>query len=115
MIICSDHQDYQVPLIYTYAWNGAEYWCPYCNCHLGMLEAREDVEETEELKKRLKLFKKATEEFRGARGTLICAETGWKGEWVKPKDLPKEEIERLQKIVKIAWKENIKIEDLKDE
>ena len=77
-----------------------------------MMGAGEDVGETKELKKRFQLYKKATQEFRGARGTLICSETKWKGEWIKPSDLPKEEIERLQKIVKIGWKLNVKIEDL---
>ena len=113
MKICSDHQEYQVPLIYTFAWNYHEYWCPYCDCHEGMLGAGENVDETGELKKRLELYKEATKEYRDARGTLICSETQWKGEWIKPSELPKEEIERLQKIVKIGWKSNIKIEGLK--
>ena len=51
MKICSNHRDYEVPLIYTFAWNYNEYWCPYCGCHEGMMGAGEEVEETEELKK----------------------------------------------------------------
>ncbi len=113
MKICSNHRDYEVPLIYTYSWNYNEFWCPYCDKHEGMLGAGEDVEETKELKNRLELYKKATEKYRTARGTLICSETQWKGKWVKPSELPKEEIERLKKIVSLGWKLNIKIEDLK--
>ena len=110
MKICSNHGDYEVPLIYTFAWNHFEYWCPYCDAHEGMLGAGEDVEDTKELEKRKQLYEKATEEFRNARSTLICSETVWKGKRIKPIELPQEEIERLRKI---TWKRNIKIEDLK--
>ncbi|KKL77834.1 hypothetical protein LCGC14_2030960 [marine sediment metagenome] len=112
MKICSKHRDYEVPLIYTYAWNYYEYWCPYCDKHEGMLGAGEDVEDTKELKEKKKIYEKATAEYRGARGTLICASTKWKGKWIKPSELPKEEIERLHKLCK-TWKLNVKIEVLK--
>ena len=109
MKICSNHQDYQVPLIYTYAWNGYEYWCPYCGEHEGMLGAGMEVEETGELNKRLELYKEVTKEYLNARSTLICAETKWKGKRIKPSELPKEEIERLQKLCK-TWKLDEKVE-----
>ena len=114
MKICFEHRDYEVPLIYTFAWNFSEYWCPYCDKHEGVLGAGGDILETKELIKRGKLFKKATEEYRDARSTLICSETMWKGKRVKPSELPKEEIERLKKIVDKGWKLNIKVEDLKN-
>ena len=98
MKICSNHQDYKVPLIWTFAWNGSEYWCPYCDCHEGMLGAGERVEETEELKKRLEFYEKVTKEYLHATGVKVCASTLWKGEQTKPEDLPEEEKERLKKI-----------------
>ena len=109
MKICSDHQDYQVPLIYTYAWNGFEYWCPFCGKHEGMLGAGKDVEDTEELKNRIELYNIATLEFLSARCTLICAETMWRGERIKPIELPEEEIARLKKLCE-TWELNKKVE-----
>jgi hypothetical protein len=111
MKICSNHQDYQVPLIYTYAWNYYEYWCPYCGAHEELLGAGENVEDTLKLKDREKIYKKASEEVLGARSTLICSETTWEGKRIKPSELPKEEIERLRKLTE-TWKYNIKAEDL---
>lgn len=112
MKICSNHEEYKVPLIWTFAWPYNEYWCPYCDCHEGMLGAGENVEETEELKKRLELYEKATKEYLGARSTLICSELEWKGKRIKPSELPEEEIERCKKLLD-SWKLNVKIEDLK--
>ncbi len=113
MIICSNHQEYQVPLIYTFSWAYNEYWCPYCDKHEGMMGAGENVEETEELKKRSELYEKATEEYRNSMGILICESTEWEGEQTKPEDLPEEEKKRLQKIRDKGWELNVKVEDLK--
>jgi len=113
MKICSNHRDYEVPLIYTYAWNGSEYWCPYCGCHEGMLGAGEDVNETPELLKRARIYEKATEEYRDALSTSICCELEWKGKRIKPQDLPDEEKQRLKNIKEKGWELNKKIEDLK--
>ncbi|KKK89056.1 hypothetical protein LCGC14_2736900, partial [marine sediment metagenome] len=63
MKICSEHRDYEVPLIYTYSWAYNEYWCPYCDKHEGMMGAGEEVPETDELNKRLELYKEATKEY----------------------------------------------------
>ena len=109
MKICSNHGDYEVQLIYTFAWNGYEYWCPYCGCHEGGMGAGEDVNETKELKKRAELYEKLTAEFLGARSTLICSETMWKGKRIKPSELPKEEIERSRKF---KWEYDKKAETL---
>lgn len=111
MKICSSHQDYQVPLVSTMAWNYSEYWCPYCDKHEGMMGAGENVGETEELEKRGELYKKATEEYRHAIGVLVCVSTEWKGVQTKPEDLPQEEKDRLAKLR--TWKLNVKAEDLK--
>ena len=110
--ICSSHRDYEVPLIWTFSWNNYEYWCPYCDEHEGALGAGEIVEETEVLKKRLELYKKATKEYVHAMGVAVCVSTLWEGEQTKPKDLPEKEKERLKKIREKGWKLNKKIEDL---
>lgn len=109
MIICSNHQDYKVPLISTMAWNSYEFWCPYCDKHEGMLGAGESVDEIKELKKRLKSYLKATSDYRHAMGVLVCAETQWEGEYIKPENLPQEEKDRLEKLR--HWELNKKIEN----
>ena len=110
--ICSNHQYYKVPLIYTYAWNNYEYWCPFCGCHEGMLGAGDDVDDTEELKKRGKSYEKATEEYLHARSTLICSETKWEEKWIKPSELPEAEKKRLFEL-QDSWKLNRKVEEIK--
>jgi len=48
--ICDRHEK-QVPLIWTFAFPGSEYWCPYCGGNFGMLGAGEMVESTMSLKR----------------------------------------------------------------
>ena len=111
--ICSNHEEYQVPLIWTFSFPGAEYWCPHCGYINGMFGAGEEVDETSELKKRLELFKKFSEGYLDAKGTQVCDRTKWKGKYIKPVDLPDEEKHRLINIV-ADWKYNIKIEERED-
>ena len=54
--ICGNHEDYPVPLIWTFAFNGSEYWCPYCGFNGGMFGTGKNVESTKGLKNRLELF-----------------------------------------------------------
>ena len=111
--ICLGHEEYQVPLIFTFAWDNCEYWCPYCGCHGGMLGAGEQVSKTPELTKRKEAYTKATEEYLNARCILICSKTEYKGKRIKPSELPKEELERLRKIA-TSWELKKKIEASKE-
>lgn len=54
--ICKDHQDYQVPLIWTFIFPGHEYWCPYCDHKYGMFGDYINTPETPELIKRKAAF-----------------------------------------------------------
>ena len=63
MIICEKHLEYEVPLIFTFAFIGAEYWCPYCGNSSSMFGAGGEVEETPELIKRLNAYKKYSSEY----------------------------------------------------
>lgn len=59
--VCTNHEEYLVPLIWTFRFHGAEYWCPYCGYQSGMFGAGTIVSASEDLKQRHDLFfKKAT-------------------------------------------------------
>jgi hypothetical protein len=103
--ICTCH-DEEVPLIWTFAFNGSEYWCPACGFNGGMLGSGTRVELTKELKKAVKMWKKKSEEFLDAKSTLTCYSKEFNGKTVLRKDLPQEEIERCKNIVS-QWKYEI--------
>ncbi len=103
--ICTCH-DEEVPLIWTFAFNGSEYWCPACGFNGGMFGSGTKVELTKELKKSAKEWEKKAEIFLDAKSTLVCHSKEFEGKDVLRKDLPKEEIERCQKIVS-EWKYEI--------
>jgi len=109
--ICSDHQDYQVPLISTCSFMGAEFWCPYCGFSGGVFGAGKFVPDSEELKTRHTRYKKFSSDYLHAVGVPHCSSTLFNGQWVKPNDLPEEEIDRLIKIKK-DWKYETKIETI---
>jgi hypothetical protein len=103
--ICTCH-DEQVPLIWTFAFNGSEYWCPACGFNGGMFGSGTKVEATKELKKAAKQWQKKAAEFLDAQSTLVCHSKEFNGKTVLREDLPTEEIERCEKIVS-EWKYKI--------
>ena len=103
--ICSCHEE-QVPLIWTFAFNGSEYWCPACGFNGGMFGSGQRVELTKELKKSAKKWEKKAEEFLDAKSTLVCYSKEINGVEVMRKDIPKEEMDRCEKIVN-EWKYEI--------
>jgi len=106
--ICEDHQDFKVPLISTFAFNGCEWWCPYCGKKGGMLGTGEEVKETPVLKQRLKKYEEFSKEYLHSIGVLNCSETKYRGAWIKPEFLPESEKKRLDKIRK-KWKYKVKL------
>ena len=102
--VCPNHQDEEkVPLIGTMAFPGAEYWCPGCGYVHGIMGAGEIVNRTEELDNREDYWRKLGKEYLEAKSTLSCSSLMWEGERVSPEDLPEEEKERVQAVIK-AWK-----------
>ena len=100
MRVCENHQEEKiVPLISTFAFNGAEYWCPYCGHTFGMLEA-ERIDETEELLSIKAEYEEKSKEFLGAKSAGVCISLLWKGERISPEDLPESEKEKNRKAVK---------------
>jgi hypothetical protein len=104
--VCACH-DEQVPLIWTFVFNGAECWCPACGFQGGMFESGEEVPLTKKLEKSIKFWSEKTEEFLDAKGTLACHSKEINGVEVMRKDIPKDEIDRCQKIVD-SWEYQIK-------
>lgn len=106
--ICYCHSDYEVPLIWTFAFPGAEYWCPYCGHAAGMMGAGTDVNFTEKLAGRKAIYEKYSAAFRNAKGTLTCSSTELNGGRIKPEDMPENVIKEIREFAKKAWNYNIK-------
>lgn len=97
--VCNRHEG-NVPLIWTFAFAGAEYWCPCCGANYGMLGAGEIVEvEYSDMREAVR-WRQKSREFLDARSTLVCDSLIWEGERIDREDLPLEEVERCSKIVK---------------
>ena len=112
--ICPHHDDYTMPLIWTFAFVGAEWWCAYCGHTLGMW-CEETTEPTMELVRRRERARKHYRLYLHAMGVRVCSRTTWppgSGQMVKPEELPQEERDRLAEIRRTGWSENVKIEDL---
>lgn len=106
--ICSNH-GYQVPLIWTFAFDGSEYWCPHCGFTGGMFGSGESVTETQELFERKKKYKELSMEYLDALTTFACQSLEFDGKRISPKDLPQEEKDRLRAIID-AWKYEVKVD-----
>ena len=113
MNICRNHPEYTTPYISTMAFNGGEYWCPYCGNVTGSFYSYDGdkTDETEVLKKRLELF----EELYGpliikGMAFLNCSSLIYGKERVKPTMLP-ENVQTLHEKLRECWIEGIKIEE----
>ena len=96
---CCYRHDENVQLIWTFAFPGAEYWCPYCGYTAGMLGAGETRELTFAQRREMIKWRSVGQEYLNARATFSCDTLLWEGERIKPEDLPEAEKIRLQKII----------------
>jgi hypothetical protein len=117
MIVCPHHQEtYLSPMIQTFAFMGAECWCPYCDHSAGLpFGDVERVDDTPELEKRYELYRVAAGEYLHAIGVRSCSRTTWphgSGIAIPPDQLPEEEKQRLAAIRAKGWPKNVKAEDL---
>jgi hypothetical protein len=101
--ICSNHPHRKTPLIWTFAFSGAEYWCPYCGYKSGMFGAGESVDATPELEATLKNDKEQSQHFLHAVSAQTCDLLEYKGKRITPHDLPDEEKEKNRAVIE-AWK-----------
>lgn len=98
MKICDRHEN-QVPLLFTMAFPGSEYWCPYCGGNWGMLGAGQNVPVTMQLKREKVKWRFKTREYLSAVGTQNCSSLKFEGKTISPHELPKSEKDRLQNII----------------
>ena len=102
--ICSNHQHYRTPLIWTFAFPYKEYWCPYCGLTGGMFGTGEDVNQTLVLIKRLKIYEKSTKEYLHAQSCTYAVGIKWRGKTIHPDKLPDKEKKRLHNIRGNGWR-----------
>lgn len=100
--VCNRHHKV-VPLISTFAFSGAELWCPYCGMIGGMLGTGKLIDRTPELEEEYKVWEEKSKEFLQAKSTLVCSSLEWEGKRITPDQLPKEEIDRCDKVIE-NWK-----------
>ncbi len=102
MRICDRHEK-QVPLIWTFAFSGAEYWCPHCGANFGMMRAGKEVENTPELLAANESYKKLSNDYLNAMSTFACDSLVFEGKKISRDDLPQREFDRCQKVID-DWK-----------
>lgn len=86
--ICSSHPEYPTQLIWTFAFPYAEWWCPACGKHEGMLGAGKDVKWTWAIHHRYLKHKKASRKYLRANGVLNCSRFKYRGKWIEPVNMP---------------------------
>lgn len=101
--ICDDHQEYKVPLIWTFAFMGAEYWCPYCGQTSGMLGAGTDVKSTKTLEKRLAFYEELSKNYLRVKGSQCASSIKWNHKWYDRGEYPEAAKKFFAKAVK-DWK-----------
>ena len=101
--ICRNHQERQTPLIFTMAFPGAEYWCPWCGAVEGMMGAGESVAETEELRRTRDDDAALAAPYIRAVSCRTASGVKHNDEWIKPRDLP-DAIKAENAAAITAWK-----------
>jgi hypothetical protein len=86
--ICSSHRQYPTQLIWTFAFPYAEYWCPACGKHEGMLGAGVAVKWNYRIHHRYLKYLKSSRKFLRAKGRLNCAYFKYHSRKIKPEEMP---------------------------
>jgi len=77
IIVCTQHEK-EVPLIFTFKFDGKEYWCPYCGYTSGILGAGRSVQipDTNLLEEREKWLEKSRAYLSGETDEWIYENKG---------------------------------------
>ena len=106
--VCGCDDSYQVPIIFTFVFPHAEYWCPLCGSNMGIMGAGEDVPSTKKLADRKEKYNKLSKEYLYAKSTKSCVSMVFNGKRIKPSELPIKEVKRVDKIIN-QWKYGVKV------
>lgn len=101
--ICDNNHDLPIPLIWTFAFPGAEFWCPVCGLTGGMFGTGEPVPETPALKAKLEEYERLTAAYLRARGSKVCISMMYEGKQTDREDLPEHAVQEFTEII-VAWK-----------
>lgn len=101
--ICSNHPKRPTQMIWTFAFDGCEWWCPACGAAGGMFGTGRDVPWTWKIHDRYIHDLQRSKNFLTAVSTLSCAEFKYKGKWIKPSEMPKSLKNYYQNVIK-KWK-----------
>ena len=108
IIICAEHPEYEVPLLYTIAF-GMDHWCPYCgkvyDTHDRTVQIGKEIGNSPELNKRHDDYLKFSQPYMEAYNRINSK--------LKYTLLPKKKTE-FEQIIE-NWKYGTKIEDLLSE
>lgn len=97
--VCTEHKKH-VPLIFTMAFPGANYWCPGCGATMRVPDKDAKVELTAALEKLRDKNLEETKEYLAAASVINTDKRVlFGGRRINKEDLPQEEKDRLQKIV----------------
>ncbi len=98
-IRCCDRHEKNVQLVWTFAFPGAEYWCPYCGATSGMMGAGEYRNLTFSECREMIKYRHIGDDFLDARSTSVCSSMMWEGKRISPHDLPDHEKKRIQEVI----------------
>ena len=96
---CCDRHEENVQLVWTFAFNDSEYWCPYCGANYGMMGAGEYRELSFSQKREMIKYRSIGKDYLDARSSLVCSSLLWEGERISPHDLPNKEKQRIQDVI----------------
>lgn len=106
MKVCPAHPERPTPLIFTFAFPGAEHWCPHCGFKAGIFEAGPDVVETDALLATQVIDKRddgPAMTYLRAYSAFTCSRMKHDGHWIDPKDMPADLRAYYNKVV-AEWK-----------
>lgn len=107
--VCTWHPGYVTPLIWTFAFPGAEWWCPYCGFTCGMFGSTNTIPFTLELAIRHDAYKAKYKNYLCAMGVLSCVSVLQDGVQTRPEDLS-DEVKAQYKQDRQSWKDYMEIE-----
>lgn len=101
--VCEHHPERETPLLWTFAFPGAEFWCPHCGYRHGMFGAGKIVDSTPELMKRREDDERASSAYLEAMGSRSCSSMLYEGVRYDRDKLPLAAREKFEAVIS-AWK-----------